>query len=144
MANRANAYRNTPCWVWPAGTNGEGYGQVDHDTLAHRAAYEAFIGPIPDGHLVLHHCDNRPCCNPFHLFTGTHADNTADMIEKGRQRNQYPNPIALDVEAVADIKTRVARGETQRSVAAIYGVDPSHISRIVNGKAGVPRQQPQE
>lgn len=47
-----------------------------------------FVGDIPDGLCVLHHCDTRNCCEPTHLFVGTKMDNFKDMIQKGRQKYQ--------------------------------------------------------
>jgi hypothetical protein len=74
------------CWPWRGRADSDGYGQVFRFRKAHRVAYELAVGPIPDGHGVLHRCDNPPCCNPKDLFTGTQAVNSADMIAKGRAR----------------------------------------------------------
>jgi uncharacterized protein YjiS (DUF1127 family) len=75
------------CWPWLAATNEKGYGVVggkDGTTKANRVAWKLTNGPIPDGKCVLHRCDNPPCCNPGHLFTGTRGDNNRDMHAKGR------------------------------------------------------------
>jgi len=80
------------CWVWNLGKYKDGYGAVRHLGMlakVHRLAYELWNGTIPEGLLVCHHSDNPPCCNPEHLFLGTVADNNADKVRKGRQRNGY-------------------------------------------------------
>lgn len=81
------------CWEWTGGINPNGYGRIGSHKYGeqystHRLAYKLTHGEITDGLFVLHSCDNRKCCNPAHLFLGTHKDNVADMINKGRQRNQ--------------------------------------------------------
>lgn len=79
------------CWPWTASRMRNGYGHigVEGRTLAaHRVAYESAMGPIPKGLNVLHHCDNRGCCNPGHLWIGTQRENLLDMIAKGRHGMQ--------------------------------------------------------
>jgi hypothetical protein len=76
------------CWKLPWGRyNPEGYRLLiwaGRSLMAHRVSYELFVGPIPDGYVVMHRCDNPPCCNPRHLQAGTLSDNSQDMHGKGR------------------------------------------------------------
>lgn len=83
------------CWGWSGGTTNDGYGYLtlgrEHShrkMVAHRFSYELANGPIPDGLLVLHSCDNPPCCNPDHLRLGTQSDNMFEMASKGRSWQQ--------------------------------------------------------
>ena len=77
------------CWIWLGTRMPTGYGTIHAQgrrLRAHRASYEAFVGPIPDGLLVLHSCDVRACVAPHHLRVGTHSDNEADKLARGRHR----------------------------------------------------------
>lgn len=76
-----------PCWIWTGKTNQYGYGIAwtgFTEVRAHRAGFEYQVGPIPDGLMVLHKCDNPACVRGTHLFSGTKKDNAQDALKKGR------------------------------------------------------------
>src|SRR5882672_11368025 len=79
------------CWNWISGVNHRGYGNFWWDTTsktisAHRASWLLHHGDIEEGKLVCHHCDNKICVNPQHLFLDTWKGNLDDMRRKGRDR----------------------------------------------------------
>jgi hypothetical protein len=90
----------TNCWLWLGwGPKLHGYGLVKPTTkqerkqfavlTAHRVAWELEIAPIPEGRLVLHHCDNRACVRPSHLFLGDDQANVNDMMQKKRDNKSH-------------------------------------------------------
>lgn len=92
------------CMTWVGGVGRNGYGRFAHSArmtrAAHRVAWELTRGDIPPGRIVCHHCDRPLCCNPAHLFLGTHQDNMDDMVRKGRARGRsFPaqsNPMSAE------------------------------------------------
>lgn len=79
---------NTGCWLWLGAVGRRGYGTMTingQTAMAHRASYEAFVGPIPDGLHIDHLCKVRSCVNPGHLEPVTPAENAA----------RSPKPITL-------------------------------------------------
>lgn len=75
---------NTGCWIWNGAKAGRsnyaqftvGYvGKQKHVALAHRFAYQWFVGRIPDGLVIDHLCDVPACVNPDHLRACTQKQN---------------------------------------------------------------------
>lgn len=128
------------CWKWIGSKDRKGYGRIWNGArtcFAHRASFELFCGPIPDGMHVCHRCDNPCCVNPKHLFLGTQADNMADRDAKGRQacqRGASNNRAKLtdsDVLAIRESK------EKQRLIAQRFGVSQQIVSCIRTNKRWV-------
>lgn len=138
------------CWPWKGHLKPNGYGGVtigNRATKAHRVAFILANGGIGDGLCVCHHCDNRPCCNPAHLFAGTYADNNRDRNEKGRTvwfpailRASQPRGSRIGVARLHEddipiIRQRLAAGESLAAIAGTYGVCKATISNIKTGMA---------
>lgn len=134
------------CWVWQRNPDSVGYGYLwlrfaGRQMRTHRISWLIEHGELPPrGIYILHHCDNRLCVRPDHLFAGTHLDNIADMLEK--RRGSTPpfhvggsHPCAKLTESdVTKIRSSLSRGESQRSLARRFGVSESLLSCIANGK----------
>jgi hypothetical protein len=136
------------CWEWQGAKLKAGYGQTRVGTknmLVHRVVYEHTVGPIPDGMVVMHTCDNPSCCNPNHLRLGTQQDNVDDRIAKGRSNyvgmpgENNPN-VTLPFDKVVEIRSlykgvqnrmRPRTGPTLKELAQQFGVGVSQIKRIV-------------
>lgn len=130
---------------------------------AHRFMYRLACGKDPAGLFVCHSCDNPRCVNPAHLYLGTAADNAADRSRRGRSAKGDRSPYRLNPGSyggsrsgpvkhperyrgenngrarlnsltVRRILERHQGGETQASLAKIYGVAPSTVSGIAQGR----------
>lgn len=101
------------CWLWTAMVNSRGYAQigvtlspgVTVTRYAHRVAYEATHGPIPDGLVVDHICNVRRCVNPDHLQLLTSQENI--------DRSQHPMILRR-------LEDRCVRGHDLSDPAVVY------------------------
>lgn len=145
------------CWPWTAALGPSGYGHFwsrGRMRAASRIAHELAKGPIPAGLFVLHSCDNRICCNPAHLRTGTQLDNMREAAERGRVRSgarhpAFTNPVAfrknrargesafaakLTEAQVLEVRRRAAAGESMRAIARSLDVAHNTINAVVAGR----------
>jgi hypothetical protein len=128
------------CWDWIGSLEPHGYGQIlDHRRLvkAHRVSWEIHNGPVPDRLCVCHHCDNRRCVNPAHLYVGTRKDNNRDRGARKRGRESrdigelHHNARFTEAEVRAIIAMLEA-GYSQGEVGRFFGVRQTTIGRFAN------------
>lgn len=122
------------CWLWRGGLTDKGYGRPRINTVktyAHRIAYVITHGPLIDDMEVCHRCDQPACCNPAHLFIGTHAQNMRDMSLKGRAARGVRGPRAKLTEAdVLNIRAHRAAGIGVEAIGRIFAVSGEQVSKI--------------
>ena len=139
------------CWLWTRGKTKAGYG-VFHPSHgvscnAHRLSWLLTHGPIAEGLEVCHNCpggDNPACCNPFHLWLGTHAQNLRDAFAKGRMADRDESPVCkgsrhgmsalVEADVVALRAAYAAGGVSTRELARRYGVSQATLWAIIKRK----------
>lgn len=126
------------CWLWIGAKFENGYGAIwtNPDTQrAHRVSWEINRGPIPDGLIVCHHCDNPPCVKPDHLFLGTLSDNRRDMVNKKRGLvGALNNKAVLTEEQVFELRKLRGKPFSIGILAQEYGVSKNTIYRAISGE----------
>lgn len=125
------------CLEWQGTLSANGYSYVymgkPHTMRhGHRLSYETWNGSIPDGMVVRHRCDNKRCINPFHLEVGTPADNSQDMVERGRSMYGMHNGNRKLTEREArEIKQSK---DSSGQLAKKFGVCRGSVCNIRSGK----------
>jgi hypothetical protein len=134
------------CWVWISGIGKNGYGYIktrigprkegkNKYESAHRLVYTEVNGPIPEGMLICHKCNNRKCCNPSHLYAGTNQDNMNDKVRSGHSTFGSKNPKArLKESDIVQIRQLRSEGKTLKSIAEQFNVHLATIGYICQGK----------
>lgn len=131
------------CWNW-TGCKARGYGQFRLNgsaRKAHRVAWQIANGYLAPEMVVCHHCDNPSCVNPAHLFVGTHADNVADKMTKGRYQHgvslgENHGLHVLSENDVLEIRRMYRNGGyTYSDLGQRFHVSRMQIGRVVNGQS---------
>ncbi len=133
------------CWEWTSGLFPNGYGMFwigKTSVAAHRFSWELHNKmKIPEGLVVCHHCDNKKCVNPNHLFLGTQNDNVQDKVKKGRQAKGLKNGQVgtknkfnkLSEKDVISIRQLYLDGLYQLTIATRFSISQQQVSKIVRG-----------
>jgi hypothetical protein len=138
------------CWNWLASCGTPGYGNWYYSIFdlpkagaAHRRSYMLFNGYVDSSVVICHTCNNRRCCNPNHLYAGTHASNTADRIKDGTASkpplhlgSKQWNSRLVECQVI-EIKERLRAGEIPPRIAPDYNVKPATIYEYAVEAAGV-------
>ena len=128
------------CWNFLGSINYNGYGLTKYSgrrRSVHRLSWMIYNGPIPDGKHICHHCDNKKCINPKHLYCGTHADNMKDVTARKRHPKHLSVPVIqkITLHQMEDIKDYfMVHGISAIELGRIYGVSRRSIYGIVWGK----------
>jgi hypothetical protein len=139
------------CWEWTGNVCKNGYGKFQltlprPDGLtpkdktpqrtyrAPRYAWEMVNGPIADGLLVCHKCDNPKCVRIDHLFLGTQLVNRRDAANKGRtaRGERSPNSV-LTSDKVQEIRSLLGTRKLS-AIAKQFNVSVGAIDAIRTGK----------
>jgi len=112
------------CLEWNRSVNRKGYGIIKimgKIYRPHRIIWEMHNGPIPDGMMICHTCDNPPCCEISHLYIGTNQDNVDDRSRRGRGAKK------LTAEKAAKIRID---SRSRREIATEYGISMLAVTHI--------------
>jgi hypothetical protein len=129
---------NSGCWLW-LGNVSRGRARISTNRrskmeVAARFAYRLFCSEVEDHIVIRHQCDNPLCVNPDHLLSGSHADNVADKVRRGRQpKGENAFGAKLTDDQVREIRATPRKRGSGVRLARKYGVSDTLIHRIRRG-----------
>jgi len=137
LVNAIQTHNSDECLIWPFSLDADGYGRVWYKGKTITACRLVFFlghnrWPNP---LARHTCDTASCINPRHIIEGTHADNVADAIARGRfpvSRGEDNIGAKLTNEAVREIRNSL--GVSKSALAAKFHVSRRTIRQVIQGK----------
>lgn len=126
------------CILSTESINASGYSYVSVNGKPkgkHRLAWEEVHGEIPKGFIVRHTCRNRNCYNIKHLELGTYSqNNSVDRVRDGTDENGEKSPSCKLTTQQRNEIFELSKTETQKEIAARFGISQGLVSMIVNGK----------
>ena len=135
------------CWLWTGGGSST-YGSFyvyyhghQKAVQANRFSYMICKGPIPDGKVILHSCDNKTCANPNHLRAGTMKENVAEAIERGLNSQKSPMTIDEMFDAYEEWTQGLSLGKLAKKYKRSYNTIRKHLLEINSGALGTKATQ---
>lgn len=138
------------CWPWLWFKNENGYGRTEINGkmyYAHRIVFDlinpgiiALSAPksTDENGFILHSCDNPSCCNPAHLRVGTHAENMADKVRRGRSakfKGDKGPRCKITMEQAKEARRRhFEDGISRKELMLELGISRPSIDSLINGK----------
>jgi len=131
-----NTFINNGCIEWVGSKNTRGYG-ILNGIGTHRLSYMLFNGKINSKLFVLHKCDNPSCCNPKHLYLGTHQDNMNDIVNRNRHNKIERKKTIKDINCFTEdeinkIQDMFYDGLKKSEIAKKLNYDKKIVEVIVN------------
>lgn len=131
---------NTGCWLWTGQVDQQGYAVIKMprgpgQSWAPVRVARLLLGDVAADRCACHRCDYPPCVNPEHIYAGTRAQNSRDMVLRGRSaRGELAPSAKLTEEGARWLREQHAAGRSQSALALELGLDPSTVSLVVRGE----------
>lgn len=130
------------CWYWTGSVDKNGYALLRIEGRIRRLARYLFQlesgVKLPESLHVLHDCDNPACIKIAHLFVGTHAENMADMAQKGRANKpvgELNGRAVLTKDVVLRIREDAAAGLSHGALVEKYNAPRGAVYHVISGRS---------